>query len=887
MTTLERRLLVGAVAGLLLPACSAGSSGSETDPSESEATPDTDRREPPSKRPGSPRHTTRGPNRLPEDAEDQVWRFAVFPDTQGRDDDNMPKISNDRHGNDLGIEVYHGYDYNGDGVYDADGYRVNVSDPYNPYIETDDHGAPIAVAVEERRDFPRDFKIIPQPLVEAVTDKMIELEVDLVLATGDITEYRAESDYVTWLAKVAAPLQDAGIDVYPVRGNHEVVNGRNWLQWFSHVEEPTERQSVDNVLNGFSPYEEGDGFDQGYKLYEAYAGTLLAEKLEEGEIEGFPGAEILNYYFVHRNTLFIGIDFYFGDLVSSAHHGTWLLLSDWLHDVLKKYGRRVDHVVVYGHEPMSTKKRPQAYDAERHEHHLARERELKDAVAAASAMVELSQAALDEAIIGGASDDEIDRRVADLAAAEFALARAEDDLTENEEPGLIGYGYDIGQLGHLLLQDESDPGLAEGILRLFAKHNVNYFSGHDHQYARSLIHPGPEYAATTHGFTQIISGNASWKAYEDLYGFNDDYETGLFVDNFYNNEPVSGDGYNIHGALGKGVSFVVVEVNGRQITTTNYFASHNYTESDLNLGLRYDYDHNCWLTYSGSYRSGVPSTSSCTEVEWVEHDQASRTTNGTERVVSPYESYWIHSSSPERRGYKGSEATIIDGYNLTFDSSYAAAIDRVELMSELVSMSWFVDDDEETVSDVLWISGNQTQDGSHFDEFGNLLDGESFSMTYVNDRGYEVDNPTHVTRDGIMRKGVDVVVSLTGDTTTENGPGGSNQANWVNRYRDDGLDFADAVAIAFVAPEDHELTDLTLGRYNEDTSCWVPAFREECYTDAGYSHHFSVDFRISEQEPEGGFGIPGCQQFYWGYHPQSHSVWGHIHTDGRYALIEK
>ena len=877
------------VALALLPACADDPAQNESldDLVRSPSGPhDDDRGERPDRR-GRSRHTTRGPNLLPEDAPDQVWRFAVFPDSQGRDDDNMPRITIDCDGNDLGLENYHGFDYNHDGSYDAGGYLLNVKDPYNPCIETDENGHPIEVAVEDRHDFPRDFKIIPEPLVEAVVDKIIELDVDHVLAIGDMTEYRAENDHLAWMQRVADPLQAAGIHVYPIRGNHEIVNGRNWQQWFTYEEEPTERQSVDNVLNGFSAYREGDTYDQGLKLYEAYPGTLLTEKLEEGEIAGYPGAELLNYYFIHRNTLFIALDFYFGDLVSSAHRGHWGLLADWLYYVIFEYGPKVDHVVVYGHEPISTKNRPQAYDVDQYNDYQARLWALDDAVARAQAEADAAQAALNDAIANGASGDEISDLASALAEAYDELDDALGALEGAEEPGLTG--FDTGQLGYMLLEDQAEPGLAQDLLWLFTEFNVNYFSGHDHQYARSLIHPGADHKGTTEGFHQIIVGNASWKAYENLYGIHPEYETGLFIDNFYNSADLTGEGYNIHDGLGKGLSFVLVEINGRQISTTGYFAAHDYTESDLNLGLRYDHDNNCWVTYSGEYRSGTPSTSACVPIEWVKVDEVTRTTDSVQRVVAPYDNYWAHTAtSHSRRGkhYVGSECTIIDGYNLTFDSSRAAEVHRTEMLSELLTLSWFVDDDETTLSDVLWISGNQTQDGSLFDEHGDLMEG-SPSRTYVNRPGYEVDNPTHVTPDGRMNKGTDIIPSLTGDTTTEEGPGGSNQANWVNRYHEDGLDFADAMAISCVAPDGYDLSELTIGRYNEESESWVPAFREDCWTGTGYSEHFSPHYRISEQEPEGGFGIPGCQQFYWGYFPESHSIWGHIHTDGRFAVIRR
>ena len=533
-------------------------------------------------------------NRLPEDS-DQVWRFAIFPDSQGRDDDNMRMTVNvDRDGNVLDIAEYVGVDFNGDGYYDAgtesqadnvkpgdwdeDGvsYLVNVMDPFQPFIETDASGSPIIVAPEDRKDYGPDWKILPLPLVEAVTDQFIELDVDLVLAIGDITEYRAESDYVQWMDKVAAPLREAGITYFPVRGNHEIINGRNWPAWFNNVQE-WERQSVNNVYNDINPYEgyEAIDFDQGYALYQSYIGAIMQEHLAEGRAIGLPGAEDLVYYFVHNNTLFIALDYYFGELYSSAYRGTWIELHDWLTEVITSHAADVEHIVVFGHEPLSSKERPQTYNAEQFDKHLAERRALQAAVDGA-------QAAYADAVANAAPEQEQATLLAELEEAQGAL----DDL---REPSLGG--YDMGQLGYMLLHDESEPGLADKLLGLFTEYQVTYISGHDHQYTRSLIHQSRDDKDSARGFMQIIAGNASWKAYRNLYGINDEHETGLFISNFYDSDS-GGDLFNsrgeryasITGSLGNGIAFLLVEVNGRQITTTAYMAKHKLTEVDMNLG---------------------------------------------------------------------------------------------------------------------------------------------------------------------------------------------------------------------------------------------------------------------------------------------------------------
>lgn len=851
-------------------------------------------------------NATSGSNKLAEDS-DVVWRFAVFPDSQGRDDDNMTAYVNvDKDGNTLAVSEWIGVDFNGDGYYDAgtesqvdsvkegdwdeDGisYLVNVMDPFHPYIETDEAGDPIVVAPEDRKDFGPDWKILPVPLTDAVTDKIIELDVDLVLAIGDYTEYRAESDYVQWMDKVANVFTEADIPVFPVRGNHEIVNGRNWPAWFTNTQE-WERQSVNNVYNDINPYDgsEISDFDQGYKLYQAYAGGLVQGHIDDGLVTGFPGAEDLNYYFVHENTLFIAIDNYFAQLDSSVYNGTWITLRGWLEEVIKTNAENVDHIVVFGHEPISTKQRPQTYDVETYDIYNAERASIEETL-------ENSQSAVDQAISDGASAEELAILNANLEAAQSAYE-------ELEEPGVIG--YDIGQLGYMMLQDDSAPGLAEDILSLFSEYKVTYISGHDHQYSRSLIHATPDDKDSSKGFMQIIAGNASWKAYENLYGIEENYETGLYLKNFYDTL-TGGDLINSEGteyasvtsSLGNGIAFILVEFNGRQISTKAYFAEHGLTEVDMNLGAHYDFDTNSWCEFSGDFMvEGSVTTETCSEVNWQIIDDSTRTTDAAMRVVEPMENYFLTSATPENSGYIGSEASIVDGYNLTYDAIYAGHVERLEMMRELVSMSWFTDKDDTTVSDILWISGNQTQEGGYFSEYGEvdlplievdageLALGAAPSLTYTNRNLVQVNNPTHVTRDGVFNKGVDIEASLNSDIVNGNPSG--NDALWDSRYLNDDLDFADAMVLAFKIPDGENTSDLILGRYDEASASWVSAFVEDCFIESGYSEHFTPQYRISEQHPEGGTHIDNCQQRYWGY--TNNTIWGFIHTDGKFALIRK
>jgi len=429
--------------------------------------------------------STTGANKLAENNSDNVWRFAVIPDTQGAyDDDYTQTITHTYDSTTLSVKI--GYDVNNDDIFDGEGWKIDVSDPYNPFFADDngnplnDGDVPVAIASDERSDNPYDFKHLPSLMVDPIITKIKDEGVSVVLAVGDMTDLRTENEYVEWMDKVATPLTEAGMTVLPVRGNHEIVDGNDWLSWFTTEVDTTDPSSVNNMDNGIDAYTDADSeeYDQGYNLYQQYPGSLLTKGLANGDIVGYEGIEDLMYYTIQNNTLFIAIDFYASDLVSVSYEGTWLFIYSWLKDVLAENANKVDHIVMFGHEALSTKKRPSVYNYDEYFDYIS------------------------------------------------SLSDTDDD--ESNEPGILG--LDTGQLGYLALQDESSPGLMDNVLNLLSEYKVNYIAGHDHQYSRSMIHP--DISDTSVGFNQIVAGNASWKAYNNRYGVNDKYETGLAQDNF-------------------------------------------------------------------------------------------------------------------------------------------------------------------------------------------------------------------------------------------------------------------------------------------------------------------------------------------------------------------
>ncbi len=131
------------------------------------------------------------------------------------------------------------------------------------------------------------------PIVQALVGE----GVDLVLVPGDLVDGSPLGlglQLNTWRV-VAGPLYEAGIDVYPIRGNHEAVGGvAPWRNVFADLPQ-----------------------------------------------NGPEGEEGLSYSLVHNNALFVGFDQYV-----RSHR----VNQEWLDGLLADPNRPA-HVFVFGHEP--------------------------------------------------------------------------------------------------------------------------------------------------------------------------------------------------------------------------------------------------------------------------------------------------------------------------------------------------------------------------------------------------------------------------------------------------------------------------------------------------------------------------------------------------------
>jgi 3',5'-cyclic AMP phosphodiesterase CpdA len=159
-----------------------------------------------------------------------------------------------------------------------------------------------------------------KPLAEAIAREKI----DFLLVSGDLaggwfrnggTGY--DTQYANWRAAMR-PVYQAGIRVYPIRGNHDDGPERLVLPPLpANLEPPPGSQArmKQAFLAAFpEPYIPGDGP---------------------------AGEERLTYSVVHKNALVVGLDQY--------ANGQHKVSQDWLDRALRGASGR--HVFVYGHEP--------------------------------------------------------------------------------------------------------------------------------------------------------------------------------------------------------------------------------------------------------------------------------------------------------------------------------------------------------------------------------------------------------------------------------------------------------------------------------------------------------------------------------------------------------
>lgn len=418
-----------------------------------------------------------------------------------------------------------------------------------------------------------------------------------------------------------------------------------------------------------------------------------------------------------------------------------------------------------------------------------------------------------------------------------------DHLVIASHDGLIGAKY--GETREMIVEGtKGDNALMnrwDEIRAFFARHDVLWVQGHEHMYQRSVVQApiwvDPSSWTTADGnyrlpqYTQIMSGNASYKGYEFRYGERE------LVQRIVQQKMNTMD----NGSLAYDANASVLTFQGDRVDYESWFVEHTI----------------------GSNEDGVKELA---DPQWKLMDRFSRTKNRCERLVYPnsipedtrpvmyLDSQYI---SNDCTGDDGSVARMVAGTNNTFnriesttrDMGITPGFSRAETVTdlmrlgyqflfqyheswtpnlngnerlvplndseveipettidlkELVTMSW-QQSDGETASDILIVSGTQNQTGTYSSAYGAVKDIESMV-------GLPGSQP-----DGTAKQPHTL-------------PAGASK-EW-----DLATAVADAYALTFDAPPGSDVESLTLGVRTADG--WQPLASADCLVegpfDGGY-----------------------------------------------------
>jgi len=450
--------------------------------------------------------------------------------------------------------------------------------------------------------------------------------------------------------------------------------------------------------------------------------------------------------------------------------------------------------------------------------------------------------------------------------------------------GLIGakYGLTREQIVDGTKDDDWVYSVQPAIRDFFSQHDVIYVQGHEHQYQRSLISAKtalttvPSSSTPTGGnyrmdvYTQIMSGNASYKGYEFRYGERELVQ--MIVSQKNATLSNGSDHYDVNSGM--------LTFDNTRVDYVSYFAEHTASSNDQDQDFT---------------------------AQWHLMDKFSRTTNRCESVIYPnsilddtravlvLQTQYL---TNECYADDGSYVTLVGGQNNTFnrtdtrtrDLSFIPGISRAETMNDLyrlayqwlyqahanwtpnlnsparaipdydagellipettidlkehVTLSWLPATD--TATDVLVISGTQNQTGVYQDDYGVVKDIEAETGL------------SNSQTDGSAKAAITMPVTAT--------------KSWDISHA-----VSDSYAVQYTAPETIDPTTVSLAIYNDAWEAMVPdaCVVESAWTDAYIDEAPTRDAACSE------YPVVGYDASF------GNRWWAILDADAEIALINK
>jgi len=337
-----------------------------------------------------------------------------------------------------------------------------------------------------------------------------------------------------------------------------------------------------------------------------------------------------------------------------------------------------------------------------------------------------------------------------------------DHIVVASHDGLIGakYGLTIEHIVEGAKDDDWVYSVADEIREYFSEHDVIYVQGHEHQYQRSVIardsmlNTYPSGSTPTGGnyrmnvYTQIMSGNASYKGYEFRFDERESVQAIIAQKNATMNK--GSDHYDVNSSL--------MTFDNDRVDYVSYFAEHtvhsNNPDQDFTpqwhlmdkfsrtknrcetlvypssipadtrsvMVLQSSYDTDICLGTDGSYAQlagGSNDTFNRTDsrprdLEFTPGFSRAETMNDMIRLAyqwlfQVHESWMPNLNSEVRVMPNAEEENVLDVPEVTVD------------LKEYVTLSWTAAT-ADTASDILIISGTQNQTGIYQGDYGEAKD---------------------------------------------------------------------------------------------------------------------------------------------------------------------
>lgn len=410
---------------------------------------------------------------------------------------------------------------------------------------------------------------------------------------------------------------------------------------------------------------------------------------------------------------------------------------------------------------------------------------------------------------------------------------------------------------------------------LFAENDVIYVAGHEHQYSRSLVK-----GQFGGHFTEIVSGNASYKGYDSRYGESEQIQNVIMAK------------MNDRGDDGLiDVNASIFTFSGDQMDYVSWFDSHSITSNEDGMMELANVDWKLLDRFSRTnqacekivFPASIPETNQAN----MTHDKSYRTSpclsntgisarilDGENRIFNRYDTRTRTTNAEPGLSTAANNYALAARYyrwlyiddaswNPNLNNSQrvrmvnaGTADEELEIrettidMKKHVTLSW-VDGWGGSQSPALIVSGLQGQDGAYLDTKGNLKDitAETGLAGSFGDGSEQGKQP----------------VTL---------PAGRVNSNF-NLLDDAG---GDDYVLEFSVPEGLDPANLMLARWN-DTDAWVPVVSTECLSQSTYQSTYLSALPVDVNS--------GCTSVAGVIDGDDSHFWARLNHEGAFALVPR